>query len=130
MKIVTIKTLLIWSLLFCAPGIFAQNRIEVEKVVETEKAFARFADEKGVKPAFLEFLTDDALMFNPQQINGKEMWRARPDDSPATLHWYPTFADVSSNGALGYTTGRGEYRAKGKSDAQIYYTEFFSVWRR
>ena len=130
MKIMKMKILVILTMLFCAASIFAQSKTDVEKVVETEKAFARFADEKGVKPAFLEFLTDDALMFTPMQINGKEYWRARPDNSPATLIWYPVFADVSSNGALAYTTGHGEYRAKGKSDPTAYHTEFFSVWRR
>jgi hypothetical protein len=102
----------------------------LEKVVETEKAFARFADEKGIKPAFLEFLADDGVMFYPQRVNGKEFWRARPDNSPATLSWYPTFADVSSNGALGYTTGEGEYRPKGKTDATVYYSTYANVWRR
>ncbi len=105
------KTLLILIIVFCATSIFAQSRVDLEKVVETEKAFARFADEKGIKPAFLEFLADDGVMFNPQQINGKELWLSRPE-SPALLSWYPVFADVSSNGVLGYTTGEGEYRPK------------------
>ena len=69
-------------------------------------------------------------MFAPAQVNGKDYWRKRPDDSPATLSWYPTFADVSSNGALAYTTGRGEFRPKGKADSTVYYSDFFTVWRR
>lgn len=125
------KILLTLILTFNAATAFAQEkRADLEKVVETEYAFARFANEKGVKAAFLEFLTDDSIMFNPQATNGKEMWRARPDNSPATLIWYPTFADVSSNGALAYTTGRGEYRPQGKSGGEVYYTEYFSIWRR
>ena len=124
------KTLLVLIMAFCATGVFAQSKTDLEKVVETEKAFARFADEKGIKPAFLEFLADDGVMFYPQRVNGKEFWRARPDNSPATLSWYPTFADVSSNGALGYTTGEGEYRPKGKTDATVYYSTYANVWRR
>jgi hypothetical protein len=123
------KTLLILLTAFCATGIFAQSKTDLEKVVETEKAFARFAEEKGIKPAFLEFLADDGVMFNPQQINGKELWHSRPV-SPALLSWYPVYADVSSNGVLGYTTGEGEYRPKGKTDTTVYYSTYATVWRR
>jgi hypothetical protein len=123
------KILLTLAMIFCATSVFAQNKTDLERVVETEKAFARFADEKGIKPAFLEFLADDGVMFNPQQVNGKELWRSRAE-SPALLSWYPVFADVSSNGVLGYTTGPGEYRPKGKTDATVYYSEYATVWRR
>ena len=123
------KILLISIMAFCAANIFAQSRTDLEKVVETEKAFARSAEERGIKPAFLEFLADDGVMFNPQQINGKEMWRARPE-SPALLSWYPVFADVSSNGVLGYTTGEGEYRPQGKTDTTVYYSTYATVWRK
>jgi len=123
------KVLLISIMLFCETGVFAQNKTDLEKVVETEKSFARFADEKGMKAAFLEFLADDGIMFAPNVVNGKEYFRARPE-SPATLSWYPVFADVSSNGVLGYTTGRGEFRPKGKTDTTAYYSDFATVWRR
>jgi ketosteroid isomerase-like protein len=116
------KILLILITAFCAASIFAQSK--------TDLAFAKFADEKGVKPAFLEFLADDGVMFNPHQINGKELWKSRADNSPAMLSWYPTFADVSSNGVFGYTTGEGEYRPKGKSDTTVYYSTYATVWRR
>ncbi len=123
------KILLILTIIFCAIGVFAQSKRDVEKIVEMEKAFAKFAAEKGIKPAFLEFLADDGVMFNPQQINGKELWQSRPE-SPALLSWYPTFADVSSNGVLGYTTGEGEYRPQGKTDTTVYYSTYATVWRR
>lgn len=122
-----VKLFLVFGL--CAAPAFSQSKSDVEKVIETEKLFARTAAEKTVKQAFLEFLTDDALMFTPAQVNGKDYWRARPE-SPATLTWYPIFADVSSNGELAYTTGRGEFRPKGKDDTTVYYSEFFTVWRK
>jgi len=123
------KILLILITVFCAAGVLAQSKTDLEKVVETEKAFAKYADEKGIKPAFLEFLADDGVMFNPQQVNGKELWRSR-GESPALLSWYPVFADVSSNGVLGYTTGEGEYRPQGKTDTTVFYSTYATVWRR
>lgn len=108
----------------------AAAQTDLQKLIDTEKSFAAASDARGMKRAFLEFLADDAVMFAPNVVNGKEYFRARPDDAPATLSWYPIFADVSSNGALGYTTGRGEYRAKGAADEQVFYSDFATVWRR
>jgi hypothetical protein len=110
-------------------NVWAQTKTDLQILVETEKSFARYADEKGMKAAFLEFLADDGIMFAPNVVNGKEYFRSRPE-SPATLVWYPIFADVSSNGVLGYTTGRGEFRPKGKTDTTVYYSDFATVWRR
>lgn len=128
-RIEKMKILLILITAFCAAGVCAQSKTDLEKIVETEKAFAKFAAEKGIKPAFLEFLADDGIMFLPAATNGKESWRARPE-SPALLSWYPVYADVSSNGVLGYTTGPGEYRPQGKSDTTVFYSEYVTVWRR
>lgn len=120
---------LILTMFLCFAPVFPQTKSDVEKVVETEKSFAEFAEQKGIKAAFLEFLADDGILFRPTAINGKESWRARPE-TLASLSWYPIFADVSSNGALAYTTGRGEFRPKGKADPTVFYSDFFTVWRR
>ena len=63
---------LILLTLFCASTIYAQIKGGVEKLVETENAFAKAVAEKGIKPAFLEFLADDGIMFLPAATNGKE----------------------------------------------------------
>jgi hypothetical protein len=74
----------------------------LQKLVETEQAFARFAEEKGTKAAFLEYLADEGIVFQPTETNGKLFWKNRPD-SPAWLNWSPVWADLSSDGNLGYT---------------------------
>lgn len=122
------KFILIFSLFFIT-SVFGQRNADLEKLVAAEKSFAEAVETKGINAAFIEYLTDDGVMFDPHQVNGRELWRSRPD-SPASLVWYPTFVDVSSNGALGYTTGPGEYRPKGKSDSTVYYSEYVTVWRR
>jgi ketosteroid isomerase-like protein len=110
-----------------ATAIFAQK--DLVELIQTEKAFAGMAAEKGTKPAFLEYLADDSVVFNPDKANGLEVWKARKE-SPALLSWYPSFADVSSNGAVGYTMGPWEYRPKGKSDAPVAFGHFMTVWQR
>jgi hypothetical protein len=123
------KILITLYVLLFSTGVYAQQGSGVEKLIETERAFAAAAESKGVKAAFLEYLADEGIVFNPAPVNGKELWRNRPD-SPASLKWYPVFADISSNGALGYTTGPGEYRPKGKDDSTVYNTEYFTIWQK
>ncbi len=102
---------------------------DLKKLVETEKAFAGFAAEKGTKLAFLEFLADDAVVFNPKRTNGKELWKARPA-SPSLLSWFPAWADISGNGSIGYTTGPWEFRAKGKDDTPTAFGHYVTIWEK
>jgi ketosteroid isomerase-like protein len=89
----------------------AGPRAEADRVslVEAERAFARAADEKGVREAFLAFLSDDAILFRPGPVPGREWVRSRPAP-PIRLAWRPSFAEVSGAGDLGYTLGPYEAR--------------------
>lgn len=107
--------------------VFAQS--DLDKLVATEKAFAKTALDKGTRSAFLEFMSPDAVLFSPDKALAKPFWTARPE-SPAALIWAPNFADVSSNGILGYTTGNWEYRAKGRDDVPGAFGNFVTVWVR
>ena len=75
------------------------------QLAETQAAFAQAASERGMKAAFLEFLGDDATVFLPGAINGKQYWKERPDDPSTVLVRDLTYTDISANGLLGYTTG-------------------------
>ncbi|MEP7075480.1 MAG: nuclear transport factor 2 family protein [Acidobacteriota bacterium] len=101
----------------------------LQKLVDTENAFAQAAADKGTKSAFLEFLADDGIVFNPQRANGKQVWTARKE-SASMLSWYPMFADISSNGLIGYTTGPWEFRQKGKDDAPVAFGHYMTIWQR
>jgi len=110
-------------------GIFGQVNKDLQAVAETEKAFARFAAEKDTKSAFLEFAAPDGILFQPNSINAIAYWNSRPQ-SKGLLSWQPSFADISSNGVLGWTTGPWEYRPKGKDDAPVAWGEFSTVWQK
>jgi hypothetical protein len=101
----------------------------LEKVVETEKAFARTAAEKNTKEAFLEFSALDGIQFNPNPINSRELWQTRQPNA-SLLAWTPEFADISSNGVLAYTTGPWEFRPKGKADAPAGFGHFVTLWQK
>ena len=107
--------------------VFAQS--DLEKLVATERAFAKTALDKGTRSAFLEFMSGDAVVFGPDRTLARPFWTAR-QESPAALVWAPNFADISSNGILGYTTGNWEYRAKGRDDTPGAFGNFVTVWVR
>lgn len=100
----------------------------LQTLVETEMAFARAAAQKGTKAAFLEFLADDGLVFNPTEANGKLYWKNRPE-SPAWLNWSPAWADISSDGQLGYTTGGWSFHPSGKTDKAAAFGEYLTIWK-
>ena len=107
----------------------AQEKSDLQKIVDTEHAFAVYAAEHDTKSAFLAFLTADAVLFQPDKVNGREYWNGRAQ-SKGLLSWAPNYADVSTNGVMGYTTGNWEYRPKGKDDTPGAFGDFITVWVR
>jgi ketosteroid isomerase-like protein len=115
-------------LMIFAGTAYAQNPV-ARTIYETERAFEKTVAEKGINAGFIEFLTADGLLFNPDVINGREAWQKR-QTSPASLTWNPIWIEVSSNGALAYSIGNGVYKPKGKYDTTEYYSHYLSIWRR
>jgi ketosteroid isomerase-like protein len=124
MKLVVCTVLLA----FCVFSAIGQSSAAL-KIYETERAFEKAVADKGINAGFIEFLTSDGLLFNPDIQNGREAWQKRPK-SPASLTWNPMWIEVSSNGALAYSIGNGIYRPKGKDDTTEYHSHYLSIWRR
>src|SRR5687767_14367681 len=103
---------------------------ELLEVVETERAFARAATERGMKDAFIEYAAPDGLLFRRTVVNAKELWRQTNPAPTGLLTWRPAFADVSRAGDLGYTTGPWEFRAKPSDEKAAGHGHFVTVWRR
>ncbi|MEK7329581.1 MAG: DUF4440 domain-containing protein [Candidatus Eisenbacteria bacterium] len=107
----------------------------LDSLVASERAFAAMSVARGMKDAFLNYLAEDAIVFRPTATNGRKAWEARPP-STATLLWEPSFAEVSSAGDLGYTTGPWELHPPADSTGaaaapeRYLYGHFNSVWRK
>jgi ketosteroid isomerase-like protein len=122
------KILLLSLIAFAATNVFAQNNLQ--KIYDTEKAFEKAVAEKGINQAFIDFSTTDGTCFFPgYPVNCIEYFKAQKP-SPVALLWNPTFIDVSSNGAMAYSTGNSVYKPNGMTDATAYYGEYASVWTR
>ncbi|MFM9905446.1 MAG: YybH family protein [Pyrinomonadaceae bacterium] len=120
---------IILGLLSCVTAVAAQNKSDLQSLVDTEHSFADFAAAHDTKSAFLEFLAVDGVVFQPDKLNGIAYWNAR-GPSKGLLSWAPNYADLSTNGMLGYTIGNWEYRPKGKDDTPIAFGDFITVWSR
>lgn len=99
-------------------------------LVEAERAFSRLSQREGLRAAFLAYLAEDAVLFRPGPVPGREFIAARPSP-PVELTWWPVYAEVAASGDLGYTTGPYVLRETGKGpggETQLGY--YLTVWRR
>jgi ketosteroid isomerase-like protein len=123
--------LLLWAL--ALPALALQQKSvrssDLDALVNTERAFARAAAERGTRDAFLAFLADDGIVFAPGPVNGKKSWEARPK-RPGLLSWEPIYADISAAGDMGYDTGPWEFRPKGADDKPAAFGQFMTVWKK
>lgn len=98
-------------------------------VIAAERAFAERAGAIGVAPSFLEFMSDQAIVFSPDPMLAKALYSGRPapklpKDGGTLLNWWPNFAGVARSGDLAFTTGPASVNGKPPG---IFY---FTVWAR
>ncbi len=122
------RIFLLGSILLATVSAFSQA--ELNPLLETQTAFANAAAESGLKPAFLTFLSDDAIIFRPGPINGKQYWSSRDDDPSTLLVRSLTYADISASGLLGYTTGNWRTYQKGQSEGLAKFGQYVTIWEK
>jgi len=101
-------------------------------MADAERAFAKTAVTRGIRAAFLEYLDDDAVGFQPALGRAKDTWNSRPEPENPTsdrLEWEPRTGDISSDGLLGWLSGPYRFTAAGEK-AKPAYGCYFSIWRR
>jgi ketosteroid isomerase-like protein len=106
---------------------------DLQRLVDSERAFARFSVEKGVRAAFLEYFADDGINFQPHPTKTREALLKRPaptGPSPITLDWMPVFADISRDGTVGYTTGPYSVKDNAANPGPTRYGYYFSIWQK
>lgn len=99
-------------------------------VVEAEHAFASYSVGHGMKEAFLAFAAPDGIVFRRTPVNAVEVWTQTNPAPAGLLTWYPTYADVSRAGDLGWTTGPYEFREKPEDRQAAASGHYVTLWRR
>jgi hypothetical protein len=125
----TIWTLAALSLFATASQAATAGHSDPAPVIAAERAFAARAGVIGIGPSFLEYMTDDAIVFSPDPLLAKAVYSGRPPpklpkDGGTLLNWWPNFAGVARSGDLAFTTGPATVNG-GKPG--IFY---FTVWSR
>jgi ketosteroid isomerase-like protein len=100
-------------------------------VVEAEHNFAQHSIDHGMKPAFLAYAAPEGVIVNRSgPVNAIETWSKREPAPTGLLTWWPTYADVSRAGDMGWTTGPFEFREKATDEKPDGTGHFFTVWRK
>ena len=98
-------------------------------LVEAERTFARTAETRGLRTAFLDNLADSSVLLNPALTPARPYYEGQPD-RPGLLLWEPLFAIVASSNDLGFTTGPWTYRPDPLDSTSYRYGHYVSVWSR
>lgn len=101
----------------------------LQTVVENEGKFFQMGQDQGARAAFLDFLADDAIVFQPGPVNGKEAWKKRPEKG-ISLKWTPLFAAIARSADLAYTTGPAAWRHSNEDEKPFGYGQFVSIWKK
>jgi ketosteroid isomerase-like protein len=120
------------ALLSIAPAIWAEENASMpalRAVVESERNFTHAAIERGIRESFLQFFSDDSVIFAPEPKNGKKFYTSY-EDKGRKLMWQPIFATISSSGELGVTTGPWELKKSAADETAIAFGQFVSIWRK
>src|SRR5262245_5772797 len=104
----------------------------LDAMVNSERAFAKAATQKGIRDSFLEYFADDAIAFNPAPVSATERLRSRPGrpSSELELTWEPRTGDVAASGELGWLTGPSTFIDHTSAGAAPQPGNYLSVWRR
>jgi hypothetical protein len=99
----------------------------VEPVLRSELAFARCADQEGIRTAFRTWLLAEAKVFTPRLTTAREQYDPEPGD-PGHLAWYPEAMGIAASGDLAWSFGPWTYAA-GKGERALVHGHFLSIWR-
>lgn len=122
-------------LAFMAPA-FSQKAPEqspLEKMVATERAFAKLSEDQGTREAFMAYIADDGILFRPTAVKGKQWLKHHPapsSDKRSLLSWYPAVAGMALAGDMGYTTGPWEFKSDIHDAAPVAWGNFLTVWKK
>jgi ketosteroid isomerase-like protein len=112
----------------------ANAQTPLEAMVATERAFSKMSEDQGTRPAFMEFIAEDGILFRPMAVKGKQWFAEHPLPPSAKrgplLAWYPAVVGISRNGDMGYSTGPWEARNDGRDSKPVAWGTFLTIWKR
>jgi ketosteroid isomerase-like protein len=103
------------------------------QLIATDSAHGSATKAEGLTSGFVRYLADDAVYLEPRadHVHARAAIQALLAREPPgqRLSFHPALADVSSDGAVGYTVGWTMLTTAG-SDSGIRHGKYISFWRR
>jgi len=103
------------------------------ELVDTERAFAKLAVERGVRESFIAYFADDGIGFAPHPHKVKERLSNSPAEASRPslrLNWAPVYGDIAQAGDLGWNTGPTLIEDTSPEKKPARHGMFFSVWKK
>lgn len=103
----------------------------LQSVVEAERAFAKMSVDKNHREAFLANFAADGKLLRPGAVVAKT-WIAEHEKwgTAGLLTWDPSFAYVTPEGDLAYTTGPWEFRQeRDLATKAVAFGYFITIWK-
>ncbi len=98
-------------------------------IMDAERNFAKTSVSEGVKIAFVNNLSDDAIVFRPGPVKGRPIWQNRKPPV-FSLKWEPEFCDAAASGDFGYSTGPSEFSGWRPHETEAGHGYFTSIWKK
>jgi ketosteroid isomerase-like protein len=117
-------------------SVFFNFNDDLQNMMETDRAFSRMSEEKGVSEAFVYYADEKVILTEENKppvigIEELKMRFNRPKNPDMTLTWEPLKGDVAESGELGYTFGRWEIKSKTTSGIDTLTNGvYISVWKK
>jgi len=119
------------GLILAGFGSVAASAAPLDEVLDTDRAFARYALQHGAQAAFVEFAAADAIMFKPGigPVRGRAAIEEAFAGTTAVPRWAPEGGEVAASNDLAWTWGPYSWTPADPTvkPATGYYV---SVWRR
>lgn len=107
----------------------APARAEMTRLVETERAFVKRAQQTNWRDAFLEYFADGITGLDGEDV--KARLRARPAPPKELEFWWePRYGDIAASGELGWLTGPVRTVLPQVGGGQPEFANYASIWRR
>lgn len=116
-------------LVFSMAFVYGQSSLQLQSLLNAEKTFAQTSKDKSTKEAFITNLSDSGIIFQAEPVLGKKFWQDA-EQGADLLTWEPVFADISSSGDFGYTTGPWEFRTKRHDPDPVAGGYYVSLWKK
>ena len=103
------------------------------ELVNTERAFAKLAVERGFRESFIMYFAEDGIGFAPQPYKVKETLSRQPaaaNRPTITFNWAPVYGDIAQAGDLGWNSGPVLFEDTGPEKKPVRHGMFFSVWKK